>query len=166
MFHNCKYYWLLKKRVRTLLTIIYHHIILLTLGTKLSPVPSNKSGRILANCLRCYLFCLSTNYFCAWSSCFFCIFIITFSTITIDPKIIPPNTAFLKATRMPARKANNPPVTAPAVIWLNASSFFLIAMRAQSVVENSPAQSAKLPECCRCYLQGWGLFFSEAWCLP
>jgi NAD(P)-dependent dehydrogenase (short-subunit alcohol dehydrogenase family) len=52
------------------------------------------------------LFCFYTNYFCISSSCFLCIFIIIFYTTTIAPRIIPPNTAFLKATRAPALKAN------------------------------------------------------------
>ena len=67
------------------------------------------------------------------------------STITIDPKIIPPKMAFLRATRIPERKANKPPVTAPATIWFTAPSSLRIAIRAQSVIEKSPAQSAKLP---------------------
>jgi hypothetical protein len=99
------------------------------------------------------------NYFCCCSSSFFCIFIITFSTITMEPNIMPPKIPFFRATRAPERKASSPPVMAPATIWLKASYFFLMAIIAQSVAENSPAQMAKLPACDGYYLRGWGLFF-------
>lgn len=67
------------------------------------------------------------------------------STSTIDPRIIPPNTAFLRATRAPERNASRPPVTAPAKIWLKAPYSLRMAIMAQSVKEKSPAQRAKLP---------------------
>lgn len=67
-------------------------------------------------------------------------------TITIEPKIMPPKIAFFKATRAPERKANKPPVTAPAMIWFIAPSYLRMPIRAQSVTENKPAQRAKLPE--------------------
>ena len=86
-------------------------------------------------------------------------FIINRSTITIDPRIIPPKIAFLRATRIPERKAKRPPVTAPAVIWFKAPSYLRMPIRAQSVKEKSPAQSAKLPRYGIKYLQGWVLFF-------
>jgi hypothetical protein len=52
----------------------------------------------------------------------------------------------LNATLAPERKANRPPVTAPATIWLIAPSSPLTAISAQSVIEKSPAHRAKLPE--------------------
>jgi len=135
-------------------TFIYiFHAILLTLGTILSPDPSNKSGLILASCLLCYLFCFSYISFCICNSSFLCIFIIIFSTTTIEPNIIPPKIAFLNATRAPERKASNPPVTAPAMIWFHESSFLRRPINAQSVAEKRPAQIAKLPRYQIKYLQ-------------
>lgn len=132
-----------------------HHPNLAILGLRLSPDPSNSSGRILANCLRCSRFCRYTYSFCIYNYCFFCIFIISFYTIVIEPKIMPPNIAFLKATRMPALKASRPPVIAPAAIWLKASSFLRMAMSVQSVIEKSPAHRAKLPKSRGKYLRVW-----------
>lgn len=84
----------------------------------------------------------------------------------MEPNIMPPKIPFFRATRAPERKASSPPVMAPATIWLKASYFFLRAIIAQSVAENSPAQMAKLPACEGYYLRGWVLFFWGAWCRP
>ena len=88
-------------------------------------------------------------------------FIISLSTITIEPNIIPPKIAFFIATRAPERKASNPPVAAPATIWFNGPSSPLAAIIAQSAAEKSPAQSAKLPKSKNNYLQARVLFFWE-----
>lgn len=90
--------------------------LLLDRGIRLSPDPSKRSGRAFAIILRCSRLCFSVMSFCICSSSRLCIFIITFSTITIQPNIIPPKTAFFIATRAPERKASSPPVTAPAAI--------------------------------------------------
>lgn len=137
-----------------------------TRGTRLSPDPSKSCGCCLASILRCSLVICSIIYCCISRAFMLWYFIITRSTITIDPKIMPPNIAFLKATLAPERKASRPPVTAPATIWLKAPSSLRMAMRLQSVMEKSPAQSAKLPEWLRVYLLGWVLFFWGGWFLP
>lgn len=45
----------------------------------------------------------------------------------------------------PFLAANIPPVAAPLIIEFHGSSFFLTWMRAQSIVENIPPQTAKFP---------------------
>ena len=105
----------------------------------------NKSGRILASFIRCDFAYFSFIYSCICNYSLRFRFIIISSTILIDPNIIPPNIAFLKAILGPARKAKSPPVIAPAAIWLNASYLFLSAISVQSVIENNPAHNAKLP---------------------
>lgn len=45
----------------------------------------------------------------------------------------------------PFLAANMPPVAAPLIIEFQGSSFFLTWIRAQSIVENMPPHTAKLP---------------------
>ena len=73
--------------------------------------------------------------------------------------------AFLKAILLPALNANNPPVTPPATIWFQISYLFLIDINMQLEIENSPAQSPKLPKLIKFYLLILVLFFLEAWYL-
>ncbi len=130
-----------------------------TFGTRLSPEPSKSCGNCLARRLRSSRMLLSIIYRWAYLAFMLWYFINTRSTITIEPKIIPPNTAFLKATLAPDLKASRPPVTAPATIWLMAPSSLRTAIRAQSVIEKSPAHRAKLPEWWGGYLRVWVLVF-------
>lgn len=66
-----------------------------------------------------------------------------------NPSIIansnPPKTALAVIAGMPLRAANMPPVNAPLAIEFHGSSFFRIATNEQSIVENNPPQTAKLP---------------------
>jgi hypothetical protein len=105
---------------------LLNHMILLDLGTKFDSGPSNKWGCILAIIRRCYLTCFYIAYFCIFNYYLLWSLSITFYTITIAPRIIPPKIAFLKATLGPDLNAKSPPVNAPAVIWLKASYCFLI----------------------------------------
>ena len=130
-----------------------------TLGTRLSIGPSKSCGYCLAKILRCSRIARSVISFCASRADMLWNFIISLSTITIDPRIMPPKTAFFRATRAPERKASSPPVTAPAMIWLMGPSYPRIPINVQSLTENKPAQSAKLPEWHQKYLRGWELFF-------
>lgn len=133
---------------------------------RLSPVPSKSCGYCFANLRRSSRVILSIIYCCISRAFVLWYFMIRRSTITIEPKIIPPKIAFLKATRAPERNASSPPVTAPATIWFSGPSSCRIAISEQSVIEKSPAQSAKLPEWYISYLRVWVLFFWVDWCLP
>lgn len=66
-----------------------------------------------------------------------------------NPSIIaksnPPKTALAVIAGIPLRAANIPPVKAPLAIEFQGSSFFLIATKEQSIVENKPPHTAKLP---------------------
>lgn len=66
-----------------------------------------------------------------------------------NPSIIannnPPKTALAVIAGIPLRAARIPPVRAPLAIEFHGSSFFLIATSEQSMVENNPPQTAKLP---------------------
>ena len=123
-----------------------NHMSLCTLGIKLSPVPSNSWGCCLASILLCSLVICSIISCCIYLAFIDWYFIIRRSTITIEPRIIPPNIAFLKATLQPERKARRPPVTAPATIWFTAPYYLRIPIRVQSVIEKRPAQRANEPE--------------------
>lgn len=63
----------------------------------------------------------------------------------MQPKIIPPNTAFLKATLLPALAANKPPVKKPETMGLMKSSLFLKWIKRHSLELNRPAQRANDP---------------------
>lgn len=56
-----------------------------------------------------------------------------------------PKIAFLNAILLPALKANKPPVTPPAIIWLMMSYLFLIDISTQFDIENNPAHKPKEP---------------------
>jgi len=57
----------------------------------------------------------------------------------------PPMTALPAMARGPLRAARIPPVAAPLMIEFQGSSFFRICTNVQSIVENMPPQTAKLP---------------------
>lgn len=57
----------------------------------------------------------------------------------------PPKMALAVMAGIPLRAANIPPVRAPLAMEFQGSSFFLIATSEQSIVENNPPHTAKLP---------------------
>lgn len=110
-----------------------------------SPVGLKRSGRILANYFLLIFISLSIISFCIYNCCFLWYFIIPTSTTPIAAKKIEPKMAFLNAILRPALKANKPPVTPPAIIWLMMSYLFLIDINTQFDIENNPAQRPKEP---------------------
>lgn len=57
----------------------------------------------------------------------------------------PPKIALAVIAGIPLRAASIPPVKAPLAMEFHGSSFFLIATSEQSIVENNPPHTAKLP---------------------
>lgn len=127
------------------INVKHQYILTGILGMIFSPFSMKRSGLILASYLLLFWFYTAAICSCIFISARLFILIIITSNRLMHPRIIPPKMAFLNATRAPALNASMPPVIAPATIWFAASCLLRRPIKVQSVIENNPAQSAKLP---------------------